>query len=123
MVNLKKIVNTLLNEQSIIGAVGSDNIFCGYPDTIQTFPCICFVEDNQSDTEFADNLPIANNCSITIHIYTKKLSGYMTSSEIGVIVGNILKLDYWTCTANNESPDVDNEVEHRILNYKKEFLS
>lgn len=123
MINLKKEIYLILNCEAVKNAVGEENIFAGYPEEIQTFPCICYTDDGQNDVEFADNLPNGSSGNITIHIYTKKLNGYMTSFEIGAIVFEEMRKNFWTCTNNFESPDVDNNVEHRIMNYRKDFLS
>lgn len=117
MTNVKEKINSLLSD-----ALNDIQIFAGYPNTIEKFPCVCFMEDGQSEVEFADNTAHYNDCEIELHIFTKKLSGYKTSYEIAFIIDSVMSGDNWVCLNNRETPEPDNEVEHRILSYRKDFL-
>lgn len=126
MINQKKYVLTLLKNstelETILGKSGK--IMNAYPNKIETFPLVIFEDMNQSDVEFYDNLPNATNCSIRIHIFTK-VSGnkYPTTTEVGLIVHDIFRNDYWSCTANVETSDVDDSIRHRIMDFTRPFLS
>lgn len=118
MTNIKKIVNDLLDSTTLEGI----SVVCGYPNEVQKFPLICWVESSQYEEEFSDNKARYNKCEIEIHIYTKKLTGYQTTNEIARLVDNIFYNDFWTCANNIDVGDTDNSVEHRVLYYRKEFL-
>ena len=120
MTNVKRIVNDLLDNAEL--TTRQIETFCGYPDTIESFPLVCWYEDGQTELEFSDNQPNANNCEIEVHIFTKKLSGYLTTNEIASILYTIFRNADFVCFNNREVADPENEVEHRILNYRKEFL-
>lgn len=126
MINQKEYVLTLLKNstelETILGKSGK--IMNAYPNKIETFPLVIFEDMNQSDVEFYDNLPNATNCSIRIHVFTK-VSGnkYPTTTEVGLIVHDIFRNDYWSCTANMETSDVDDSIRHRIMDFTRPFLS
>lgn len=126
MINQKEYVLRLLKNstelETILGKSGK--IMNAYPNKIETFPLVIFEDMNQSDVEFYDNLPNATNCSIRIHIFTK-VSGnkYPTTTEVGLIVHDIFRNDYWSCTANMEISDVDDSIRHRIMDFTRPFLS
>ncbi|MBQ2284441.1 MAG: DUF3168 domain-containing protein [Clostridia bacterium] len=117
MINTKKIYNTLLNDETLTTVVS--NIFSAYPTAVETFPCIIFLDDNQRDREFSDNAPNASECSVQIHIFSKKISEYVSTAEVAVLVADIMHGDLWTCEQNGEVPDPDDEIEHRIMRFTK----
>lgn len=123
MINTKKIYNELLNNSKITNIINEDSILDAYPNEVEIFPCIIFLDGNQTDIEFADNLPIANDCNVTIHIFTKTENGYPTTSEIGIVIGDVFRENYFVCDGNTEITDVRPEVKHRIMNFRKEILS
>lgn len=120
MTNAKRIVNDLISDNSEMFT--GIEYCCGYPNEIKNFPCIIFVENGQRDLEFNDNLPQVNEVEIEFHIFTKKLSGYLTSNEIASKLDLVFRKDFWAMVNDTEVGDPDNEVEHRTLNYRKEFL-
>ena len=121
MINVKAIYNELLNNPSILELVDDNSIFDGYPTTIEQFPCICFVEDGQTDTEYADNRHTFENCAVQVHIYTKALDGYPTTSEIGVRVADVFNENYWHCRDTKEVSDPNDDVKHRVMNFSKQI--
>lgn len=123
MINTKKIYNELLNDVRILQLVNDENIFDAYPETVESFPCVIFLDENQRDSEFADNFPMASDCSVTIHIFTKAENNYPTTSEIGIVIGEVFKENYFTCDSNNELSDVQKDVRHRVMSFRKQMLS
>ena len=123
MINAKEIYMTLLSDNRIKAKVDEDNILNAYPDSIEDFPCIAFIDENQSDGEYADNKHTADNCSVMIHIFSKKLDDYVTTSEIGVIIANVLNEDLWHCSLNREVTDPDPSVEHRVMSFSKSIYN
>lgn len=122
MINTKKIYNKLLNNNKITEIVNDENILDAYPENVVNFPCIIFLDGNQIDSEFADNKPIANDCSVDVHIFTKEESGYPTTSEIGIKIGEVFKDEYFSCVGNVEVSDIK-PIRHRVMSFRKQMLS
>ena len=57
-----------------------------------------------------------------IHIFSKKLDGYVTTSEIGVIIANVMNDDLWHCSQNGEISDPDPDAEHRVMRFEKSIF-
>lgn len=123
MINTKVIYNTLLNDTRITELVDEDNILSSWPNEVETFPCIIFMDENQSDDEYNDNKPEASRCSVQIHIFTKKLDGYVTTSEIGVIIAEVMHEDLWNCSQNGEVSNTDPDCEHRVMVFNKSIFN
>lgn len=117
MINVKKIYNSLLNDARITSLVS--NIFNAYPAEVEIYPCIIFLDSNQNDDEYADNKPEASGCSVEIHIFTKKLDGFVSSSDVAVAVAEVMNEDLWNCSRNGEVSDPDPDVEHRVMSFNK----
>ena len=123
MINSKEIYANLLSDERIKTVVDENNILNAYPASVENFPCIVFIDENQSDGEYADNKHTADNCSVTIHIFSKKLDEYVTTSEIGVIIANVLNEDLWHCSMNREITDPNPDVEHRVMDFSKSIYN
>lgn len=122
MVNAKKIYSQLLSNALITAVVPGDNILNAYPNEIENYPCIVFLDENQSDSEYADNFHTVQRCSVTIHIFSKKLDGYVTTSEISVIIAEVMNADLWHCSQNGEISDPDPDAEHRVMRFEKSIF-
>lgn len=124
MINAKVIYNNLLNDETIVELVGEDNILSAYPDEqIKKFPCVIFLDNNQSDGEYNDNKPGADNCSVQIHIFSKKLENYPTTSEIAIVIAKVMNNDLWNCSQNREVSDPDPNCEHRVMIFSKSIFN
>ena len=121
MINAKKIYNTLLNDERIKAVVKT--ILDAYPTIFTKFPCVVFLDAEQSDTEFADNLPMVDKLGVEIHIFTKAVGTYKTTTEIGLVVADVMKENYFTCTSNREVPDVEDNIRHRVMYFTREVFS
>lgn len=121
MINLKSLMSQILDDERLVSLVG-ENIYDAYPDTVELFPCVIYLDSGQSDMEFADNKPLADNCEVEIHIFTKSLEGYPTTSEIGITVDEIMKENFFSMISNSETPDVVDDVRHRVMRYRKIIL-
>lgn len=122
MINAKKIYNTLLNDSRITALVKPKNILNAYPEIIQNFPCIVFLDEKQKDTEYSDNMPMASTCTVQIHIFSKKVAGFPTTSEIGIKVAEVMNEDWWNCSMNGETPDMIDYIDHRVMRFSKSIL-
>lgn len=121
MINAKKLYYTLLQDERITEY--TENIFDAYPSTVETFPCVIFLEQSQSDIEFADNLPMANNLTVDIHIFTKALEDYPTTAELAIAINSVMQENFFVCRNNREVPDPDGDVRHRVLTFGKFIFS
>lgn len=122
--NLKKYYKTLLQNNSLIEILGSEkNILSAYPQEIKTFPLVVYEDSSSKDVAFSDNLPKGTSASVRVHIFTKTLEGYPTTTEIAEIVRSIFRNDFWTNGLNQETSDVQDNVRHRVLDFTKEFYS
>ena len=103
--------------------IGKNKIVSAYPQEVTTFPLVIFEDVNSSDVAFSDNLPEGTSAQVRIHIFSKTIKGYPKAEAIADVVRSIFRNDYWTMTGNNETPDVDDNIKHRILDFKREFYS
>lgn len=122
MLNMKKYYQTLLSSSSELAALLGANgeILSAYPDEVIKFPVIIYEDSNQRDIAFSDNLPNGISASVRIHIFTKAISGYSTTTAFGDIIHKLFRDDFWTQTVNTELSEDDN-VKHRIMDFSREF--
>ena len=123
MINAKKLYVELLSDSRITDLVSEENILSSYPNEVEIFPCIIFLDDNQNDSEYNDNKHSADNCSVMIHVFSKKLEGYSTTSEIGIKIAEVMNEDLWNCSGNREVSDPDPDTEHRVMVFNKSIYN
>jgi hypothetical protein len=123
MINAKKIYSQLLNDDRITSLVSDEKILNAYPNEIEIYPCIIFLDENQADTEYCENKPRASSCSVQIHIFTKKLDGYVTTSDVAEAICEVMNEDLWDCSQNGEVPDPDPDCEHRVMRFNKSIFN
>lgn len=122
--NLKKYYMTLLSASSELQTlIGENKIVSAYPQEVKTFPLVVFEDMNSSDVAFSDNLPEGTSATVRIHIFSKTIKGYPKAEEIADVIRSIFRADYWAMLSNNETPDVEDNIKHRILDFKREFYS
>lgn len=122
--NLKKYYMSLLSASSeLITLIGEKHIVSAYPQEVKTFPLVVFEDMNSSDVAFSDNLPEGTSATVRIHIFSKTIKNYPKAEEIADVIRSIFRADYWVMLSNNETPDVDDNIKHRILDFKREFYS
>lgn len=123
MINAKKLYNQILSDERITALIPGENIFSAYPAEVKNYPCIIFMDDNQSDGEYNDNKPGASYCAPTIHIFSKKLDGYVSTADVAVIIADVFNEELWNCSQNREVVDPDPEVEHRVMVFEKSIYN
>ena len=123
MINAKKIYNSLLNNESITSLIPEDNILNAYPDDLEIYPCIIFLDDNQNDTEYYENKPGAGFCSVQIHIFSKKLENYVSTADVAIAIAEVFNNDLWNCIQNGEVSDPSTNVEHRVMRFNKSIFN
>ena len=123
--NLKKYYRTLLTGSSeLVALLGStDKIVASYPNEVTTFPLVIYEDTNSSDVAFSDNLPEGTSAQVRIHIFSKLVKNYAKVEDIAEIVHSVFRLDHWAMTSNNDTPDTEDNIRHRILDFKREFYS
>ena len=123
MLNVKKYMFTLLTSDAELSELlGEGHIVSAYPQEVKTFPLVVYEDSGQRDVEFSDNLPEGTDVSVRIHIFTKTLTDYPTTAQIGSLVHRIMRADFWACTLNTETSDVSDNIRHRIMDFKRTFL-
>lgn len=121
--NLKKYYYSLLSNDSELVALIGNNIVSAYPQEVKTFPLVIFEDTSSRDTEFSDNLPEGTDATVRIHIFTKTIKDYAKAEDIAEIVRRIFRNEYWTCTLNQETSDVQDNIKHRILDFTRAFFA
>ena len=122
--NLKKYYMSLLsNNSSLIALIGENRILSAYPQEVTKFPIVIFEDANSSDVEFSDNLPNGTSAQVRIHIFSKTVKGYPKVEDIAEIIRSIFRNELWAMTANQETPDVEDNIRHRVMDFKREFYS
>ena len=116
--NLKKYYRTLLTGSSeLVSLLGStDKIVASYPNEVTTFPLVIYEDTNSSDVAFSDNLPEGTSA-------TKLIKNYAKVEDIAEIVHSIFRLDHWAMTGDNDTPDTEDNIRHRVMDFKREFYS
>jgi len=123
MLNVKEYMFTLLTSDAELSELlGEGHIVSAYPQEVKTFPLVVYEDSGQRDVEFSDNLPEGTDVSVRIHIFTKTLTDYPTTAQIGSLVHRIMRADFWACTLNTETSDVSDNIRHRIMDFKRTFL-
>lgn len=123
MLNVKKYMFTLLTSDAELSELlGEGHIVSAYPQEVKTFPLVVYEDSGQRDVEFSDNLPEGTDASVRIHIFSKTLTDYPTTAQIGSLVHKIMRADFWACTLNTETSDVSDNIRHRIMDFKRAFL-
>ncbi len=121
--NVKKYLYALLTGSTdLVDVVGSNGIVSSYPNEVKTFPCVIIEDVNASDEEFNDNLPDAESVQCRIHIFSKMVKSFAKCEDIAEIVHSVMKNDYWAMTGNNDTADVDDNIRHRVLDFKRDFF-
>ena len=122
--NLKKYYMSLLSQNAeLISLIGENRVLSAYPQEVKTFPLVVFEDLNSSDVAFSDNLPEGTSAQVRIHIFSKTVKNYPKVEDIAEVVRTIFRNDYWAMTSNNETPDVEDNIKHRIMDFKREFYS
>ena len=122
--NLKKYYMSLLSASSeLTTLIGEKKILSAYPQEVTTFPLVIFEDMNSNDVAFSDNLPEGTSATVRIHIFSKTVKGYPKAEEIADVIRMLFRADYWAMVNNQETPDVEDNIKHRILDFKREFYS
>ena len=122
--NLKKYYMSLLsNNSSLTTIIGNGKIFSAYPQEVTVFPMVIFEDINSSDVAFSDNLPEGTSAQVRIHIFSKTVKGYPKAEDISEIIRCIFRDEFWAMTNNQETPDVEDNTKHRIMDFRREFYS
>jgi len=113
----------MFSDERITSLIPAENILNSYPNEIENFPCIVFVDENQSNSEYNENKPGASLCVLMVHIYSKKLDGFVSTSEVAVKVAEVFNDELWNCSQNREVSDPDPNAEHRVMVFEKSIFN
>lgn len=123
MINAKKLYNQILSDERITALIPGESIFNSYPNDEENYPCIAFVDENQRDTEYNENKPGASSCVVMIHIFSKKLDGYVSTASVAEKVADVFHEELWNCSQNREVGDPNPDVEHRVMVFEKSIFN
>lgn len=123
MINAKKLYAEMFSDERITSLIPEDSIMNSFPNEIENFPCIIFVDENQSDTEYNENMPGASYCTLMVHIFSKKLSDYVTTASVAVVIADVFNEKLWHCSQNKEVSDPDPDAEHRVMVFEKSIFN
>lgn len=124
MINAEELYTNLFSDERITALVPEDSIFNGYPADFENYPCIGFIDENQNDSEYNDNKAGASDCSVEIHIFSKKLEGYTSTADIAIKISEVMNEKLWHCSQNRGGlPDPDPNTDHRVLRFSKSIYN
>lgn len=125
MISTKKLIYSRLTGNTALTTLigGADHITNAYPEEITKFPFVAFVDENQSDWEYADNVPHGSHVDVTIHIFTKVNAGLPTTYDIGALVYATMNAEFFNCGTNGEVADPTEGVRHRVMRFSREIVS
>lgn len=110
------VFTTLSTDATLLALVGGiTHISEARPENITVFPYIVFREDDQADSEFVDNLPVASDSKYVIDIFVKEADTY----PIAKVIHDIFMALFWTCEYSSDTLDPDISVRHRIMRFKR----
>jgi hypothetical protein len=114
----------LLNSsQALISLIGENKIISAYPQEVTVFPCIIFEDVDSRDIAFSDNLPEGTAAQVRIHIFSKSIKGYPKTEDIADIIRMLFRADYWAMTGCTETSEVEDNVKHRVMGFRREFYT
>ena len=114
----------MTGSSELVTLLGStDKIVASYPNEVTTFPLVIYEDTNSSDVAFSDNLPEGTSATVRIHIFSKLVKNYAKVEDIAEVVHSVFRLDHWAMTGNNDTPDTEDNIRHRVLDFKREFYS
>ena len=110
------IYNALSHDASLLSLIGGvTHLTNAYPESIEVFPMVLFKLENQPDREFVDNKPIGNNCTFTVDIFTLEADTFPIANAVYTVFNNL----FWACDYNQETPDPNIRVRHRIMRFNR----
>ena len=122
--NLKKYCMKLLSSsQELVSLIGENKIMSAYPQEVTVFPCVIFEDIDSRDVAFSDNLPEGTAAQVRIHIFSKSIKDYQKTEDIADIIRMLFRADYWAMTGNTETTDVEDNVKHRVMGFRREFYT
>jgi len=108
------VFSKLTTNAALVALLGDDShIVTSYPDEVTVFPLVIFRESNQPDALYNDNKPIANESTFTIDVFVRD----DTPTPIAMAVCDIFKTSLWACQYNEDSPDTETMVRHRVMRF------
>lgn len=113
--------NLLSTDATILSIVGStDQIYFSYPDSFETVPLICYIEDNAPSTDYADNVPFASGSDITIDVYTAK---NVSTTALVTAIESVLVNNLYAITFSGDVPEPDVRLQHRVIKCSRKFTA
>ena len=110
------LVGKLLADTALVALIGGQShLLPQHPGIIATFPALIYTEANNSDTHYADNMPLAADSVFTFDIY---VSGGSTSAIDEALHAVMIGL-FYTREFSADVPDADLNVKHKTSRYRR----
>ena len=110
------IYTALSTDAALLALVGTtEHISSAFPEKVTIWPYIVYRELNQRDSEFGDNLPIANDSTMVVDVFVKDADVYPYAKA----VADIFRALFWTCEYSENTPDPDVRVQHRVMRFNR----
>ena len=120
--NVKNYVYTLLTSSNELKSIlGDGKILSAYPNEVTTFPTVVFEDSSERDAAYNDNLPNGLISNVRVHVFVKSTKKSPTTWDIGSVIHNIFRVDYWSMNNNREMVE-DDSIKHRIMDFSRNFF-
>jgi len=106
----------LTGNAPLTALVPSASILSAWPNTFVNVPLISYLEGNQSNGEFADDVEIANNVFIEIHVFTAYTQ---STTPIAQAVDAVMSGLRFTLSFSSELSEPQQKVRHRVMKYNR----
>ncbi len=122
MLNVKAwLVAILKADASLVASLGTaDKIIFEYPNIGETVPVLTYLELNQPDTLFEDDVPMAVTSTIQFDVWTD--NGASTSIIAGH-VSRIMTSLFFACEYSADLPDPDAKLRHRVMRFSRSLTA
>ncbi|MFA5137504.1 MAG: hypothetical protein WC489_09025 [Patescibacteria group bacterium] len=115
------IYGKLSTDASVLSAfTDTDHVTDAYPEKVEVFPLLVFMDKNQADMEYGDNAPVMSAQSFEVHVFTKL--DLETTTNLSIPVYDLFRSLDFSCTMNGEVPDPVEGVRHRVMRFSRELF-
>lgn len=98
-------------------ALGSANkIVRAYPNDASVLPIVALIEANNPNSYFVENMPLADNENLDVHVFT---SFNVPTSSISKYVDDLMKSLLFTRDMSQDMDDPSTKVRHKVMKYSR----
>jgi hypothetical protein len=109
------VYNALKGNSALTTALGSaTKIQYMYPNNFNALPIITYQENNNSNSEFYDDVSVADESTVEIHVWANTSTSTLSKLVNSVMVGLLYTRDY-----AGDVPEPDTKIFHKVLRYRR----